>query len=132
MHRAYYEAGSHIVCTNTFGANRLKFDGKEGRFAVQQVVAAAVSCAKQAAQQAQGGQDRRFVALDIGPLGKLLAPLGDVPFETAVELFAEVVRAGADAGADLVLVETMVWNELIIEFALGAARPPLRFGLTAF
>ena len=107
LHRAYYEAGSHIVCTNTFGANRLKFDGKEGRFAVQQVVAAAVSCAKQAAQQAQGGQDRRFVALDIGPLGKLLAPLGDVPFETAVELFAEVVRAGADAGADLVLVETM-------------------------
>ncbi len=107
LHRAYYEAGSHIVCTNTFGANRLKFDGKDGRFSVQQVVTAAVNCAKQAAQQAQGGQAQRFVALDIGPLGKLLAPLGDVPFETAVELFAEVVRAGADAGADLVLVETM-------------------------
>ncbi len=107
LHRAYYEAGSHIVCTNTFGANRLKFDGKDGRFSVQQVVTAAVNCAKQAAQQARGGQTQRFVALDIGPLGKLLAPLGDVPFETAVELFAEVVRAGTDAGADLVLVETM-------------------------
>ncbi len=107
LHRAYYEAGSHIVCTNTFGANRLKFDGKDGRFSVQQVVTAAVNCAKQAAQQAQCGQAQRFVALDIGPLGKLLAPLGDVKFETAVELFAEVVRAGAAAGADLVLVETM-------------------------
>ena len=107
LHRAYYEAGSHIVCTNTFGANRLKFDGKDGRFSVQQVVTAAVNCAKQAAQQARGGQAQRFVALDIGPLGKLLAPLGDMPFKTAVELFAEVVRAGTDAGADLVLVETM-------------------------
>lgn len=107
LHRAYYEAGSHIVCTNTFGANRLKFDGKDGRFSVQQVVTAAVNCAKQAAQQTQGGQAQRFVALDIGPLGKLLAPLGDVKFETAVGLFAEVVRAGAAAGADLVLVETM-------------------------
>lgn len=107
LHRAYYEAGSHIVCTNTFGANRLKFDGKDGRFSVQQVVTAAVDCAKQAAQQAQCGQAQRFVALDIGPLGKLLAPLGDVKFETAVELFAEVVRAGAAAGVDLVLVETM-------------------------
>ncbi len=107
LHRAYYEAGSHIVCTNTFGANRLKFDGKDGRFSVQQVVTAAVNCAKQAAQQARGGQAQRFVALDIGPLDKLLAPLGDMPFKTAVELFAEVVRAGTDAGADLVLVETM-------------------------
>ena len=107
LHQAYYEAGSHIVCTNTFGANGLKFDGKEGRFSVQQIVTAAVGCAKQAAKRAQGGQAQRFVALDIGPLGKLLAPLGDVPFETAVSLFAEVVRAGVAAGADLVLVETM-------------------------
>ena len=102
LHRSYYEAGSNVVCTNTFGANCLKYDGKDGRFALADVVRAAVRNARKAADEAPG----RFVALDIGPLGKMLQPLGDLPFERAVEIFAETVRAGKE-GADLVLIETM-------------------------
>jgi len=105
--RAYYEAGSNAICTNTFGANALKFDGKDGRPTVEEIITAAVSNAKEARRTAQGGQDDKFVTLDIGPLGRLLAPLGDLPFEQAVELFAQQVRAGVAAGADLILIETM-------------------------
>lgn len=107
LHRRYYEAGSHMVCTNTFGANRLKYDGEDGHFTVEEVVCAAVCCAKQAREEAAGGQQERFIALDIGPLGKLLAPLGDLAFEAAVSLFGEVVKAGAQAGADCIFIETM-------------------------
>ncbi len=102
LHRAYFEAGSNVVCTNTFGANSLKYDGKDGRFALEDIVRAAVRNARKAV----GDDWYRFVALDIGPLGKMLQPLGDLPFERAVELFAEIVRAGKD-GADLVIIETM-------------------------
>ncbi|HWQ50192.1 MAG TPA: homocysteine S-methyltransferase family protein, partial [Terriglobales bacterium] len=102
LHRAYYEAGSNIVYTNTFGANPLKYDGMEGRPHLAEVVRAAISNARAAANE---GTDR-YVALDIGPLGRMLAPLGDLPFEEAVALFAEIVRAGAQ-GADLVAIETM-------------------------
>ncbi|MDR1629225.1 MAG: homocysteine S-methyltransferase family protein [Oscillospiraceae bacterium] len=107
LHRAYYEAGSHAVSTNTFGVNALKFDGRDGRYSVREIVFAAVDCAKKARDTAAGGQKEKFLALDIGPLGPLLAPLGDVSFETAVALFAEVVRAGADAGVDYIFIETM-------------------------
>jgi 5-methyltetrahydrofolate--homocysteine methyltransferase len=103
LHRAYFEAGSHAVLTNTLGVNALKFDGEEGRPAVREIVSAAVECA----QKARDGHADRFIALDIGPLGKMLAPLGDIPFEKAVALFAEVVRAGSDAGIDLICIETM-------------------------
>lgn len=102
LHRAYYEAGSNIVYTNTFGANPLKYDGKEGRPALSEVVAAAITNARAAANEGE----ERYVALDIGPLGRMLAPLGDLPFEEAVALFAEIVKAGAK-GADLVAIETM-------------------------
>ncbi len=102
LHRAYFEAGSNVVCTNTFGANSLKYDGKDGRYALEDIVRAAVANARKAADEGW----YRFVALDIGPLGKMLEPLGDLPFERAVELFAEIVRAGKD-GADLVIIETM-------------------------
>jgi len=105
--RAYYEAGSHAICTNTFGANGLKFDGKDGHPTVEEIITAAVNNAKEARRTAQGGQENKFVTLDIGPLGRLLAPLGDLPFEQAVELFAQQVRAGVAAGADLILIETM-------------------------
>lgn len=107
LHRAYFEAGSHAVCANTFGANGLKFDGKDGRPGLAQVVTAAVNCAKQAREEAVGGQKERFIALDVGPLGQLLAPMGVLSFERAVELFSETVRAGARAGADFILIETM-------------------------
>lgn len=105
--RAYYEAGSHMICTNTFGANALKFTGTNGMPSVAEVVAAAVNCAKTARETAVGGQKERFIALDIGPLGRMLEPLGDLPFEQAVAIFAETVRAGVAAGVDCIVIETM-------------------------
>ncbi len=101
VHRAYYEAGSRVVSTNTFGANRLKFSADE----LEEIVAAAVQNAK-AARDAVGGGDR-YIALDIGPSGKLLRPLGDLDFEDAVALFAETVKLGVKYGVDAILIETM-------------------------
>lgn len=101
IHRAYLEAGADIITTNTFGVDRLKF---RELYPVETVVEAAVQHARQAVRES--GKDA-YVALDIGPTGKLLKPLGDLEFEEACELFAEVVRAGSRAGADLVLIETM-------------------------
>lgn len=72
----------------------------------EEVVSAAVANARAAAEQC-GGDAPRFVALDIGPTGKLLAPMGELPFEEAVDAFAEVARAGERAGADLAIIETM-------------------------
>lgn len=100
IHRAYYEAGSRVVCANTFGANVLKHD----EAALEAVIAAAISCARNAARGLDGA---RFVALDIGPTGKLLKPLGDLDFEDAVEIFAKTVRLGVKYGADLIFIETM-------------------------
>lgn len=101
VHSAYLDAGANIIKTNTFGANRLKFAGSDIKTA--DVVAAAVKIAKEAC----AGRDRAFVALDLGPTGKLLAPYGDLPFEEAVDIYAEIVRSGCEAGADLILIETM-------------------------
>ncbi len=100
LHRAYLEAGSDIINTNTFGANALKYPDN-----LREIVEAAVENAKEARRQA--GREDAFIALDIGPTGKLLQPMGDLPFERAVELFGEVVRIGTKAGVDLVLIETM-------------------------
>lgn len=101
VHTAYLKAGVNIVKTNTFGANRLKFAGTDIKTA--DVVAAGVRNAKEACADFE----KTFVALDLGPTGKLLAPYGDLPFEEAVDIYAEIVRAGSAAGADLVLIETM-------------------------
>ena len=105
--RQYYEAGSNVVYTNTFGANSLKYDGKDGRYSVEEIVAAAVNNTRRALNEAKGDKSDRYVALDIGPLGKMLSPLGDLPFEEAVEIFANTVKAGVKAGADLIAIETM-------------------------
>ena len=104
IHTQYYQAGSHVVTANTFGANRLKLRGSG--HSAEEVVSAAVANARAAAEQC-GGDAPRFVALDIGPTGKLLAPMGELPFEEAVDAFAEVARAGERAGADLAIIETM-------------------------
>ena len=98
IHRAYFEAGSHVVSANTFGANALKFEDDE----LEAVVAAALKNAK-----AEAAGETRFVALDIGPLGKLLKPLGDLDFEDAVAVFAKTVKLGVKYGADLIFIETM-------------------------
>ena len=99
IHRAYYEAGSHIVSTNTFGANGLKYTAEE----LEAIVAAAVANARAAGE---GIDHPTYVALDIGPTGKLLKPLGDLGFEDAVTAFAGVVRLGVKYGVDAILIET--------------------------
>jgi 5-methyltetrahydrofolate--homocysteine methyltransferase len=102
LHRSYFDAGSNIVCTNTFGANCLKFSENE----LEYIIYSAIKNARIGAEQSKGTQPK-FVALDIGPSGRLLAPYGDFDFEDAVETFAKTVRLGAKYGADLILIETM-------------------------
>ena len=102
LQQAYFDAGSNAVLTNTFGANVFKFGEEE----LRDVVFAAVANARAAAAQSTGAQEK-FVGLDVGPLGRLLAPLGDLPFEEAVSAFAAVVRLGAEAGVDFIFIETM-------------------------
>ena len=102
IHASYLAAGSDIVTANTFGANRLKYP-EDGTPDTETVVSAGIACAKEAVRRAGRGA----VALDLGPTGKLLKPMGELEFETCVEIFAQVVRAGAAAGADCVLIETM-------------------------
>ena len=100
IQRRYVEAGSRVLYTNTFGANRLK--AARCGYSVAELVAGGVRCARMAA-----GDERVRVALDIGPIGQLLEPLGTLRFEEAYELFREQVVAGAEAGADLIAIETM-------------------------
>lgn len=100
VHRSYLDVGSNIVKSNTFGANPLKLAGSG--LDCKETIEAAVAIAKKAC----GGRENKFVALNLGPTGKLLAPYGDLPFEKAVEAYGEMVRYGA-AGADLILIETM-------------------------
>lgn len=107
IHTAYFRAGANVASTCTFGANSLKYDGKDGRFSLKEIVTAAVSNAKEAIRQTADLGTDRYIALDIGPTGKLLKPLGDLPFEEAVSLFAEVIRYGVDCGVDCILIETM-------------------------
>lgn len=94
VHRAYIEAGSNIITTNTFGVNRDKYEN------YAELISAALDCA----ENAVGGSEA-YIALDIGPTGRMLEPLGDLSFEEAVSIFASNVRA-ADR-ADLIIIETM-------------------------
>ena len=102
IHKAYYESGANVICTNTFGANALKFDADT----LRSVICAAVSNAKTARETANSTKEK-FIALDIGPTGKLLKPYGDLDFEDAVSIFAETVKIGVSCGVDLILIETM-------------------------
>ncbi len=99
IHKSYLESGADIILANTFGANGLKFPEN-----IQEIVSAGVKNAKIAI--AESGKEA-YVALDIGPTGKLLKPMGTLEFEDAVALYKEVIIAGAKAGADLVVIETM-------------------------
>lgn len=91
VHKAYADAGADIITANTFGANRLKYDNCD------ELVRAGVALAKKTGKK---------VALDLGPTGKLLKPMGDLDFEECVSIYADVVNAGKD-DADIVLIETM-------------------------
>mgnify|MGYP000845819061 FL=1 len=99
---SYFRAGADIVNTNTFGANRLHYPD---RAELEQIVRAGVRHVREGLLRS--GRTDGFVALDLGPTGRLLKPMGDLEFETCVEIFAEVVRWGKEEGADLVLIETM-------------------------
>ena len=99
LHRDYFDAGSNVVCTNTFGANRLKFSDD----ALEEIIKAAMDNALRAKNTSAGKQEK-FVALDIGPTGRLLKPYGDLDFEDAVDIFAQIVRLGQRFGADLIMI----------------------------
>ena len=98
VHKSYLDAGCNIISTNTFGANSLKFDN------VNEIITKAVEIAKNAIEESN---KNAFVALDLGPLGKLLKPYGDLEFQIAYDHYKEQVIAGKNAGADLILIETM-------------------------
>lgn len=103
VHRGYVEAGAEVATTNTFGANAAKLEGAvcpDGSpFTVRRAFSSAVACAR--------ASGVRYVAADIGPTGQLLQPMGTLPFDDAYVLFAEQVVAAVDAGADLIIIETM-------------------------
>ena len=97
IHAQYLLAGANVITTNTFGANCLKFDNYE------ELISAGIQCAKNSASKFENS----FVAYDIGPLGKFLKPIGELPFDEAVEIFAKGVRVAEKEGADLIIIETM-------------------------
>ncbi len=99
LHKAYFDAGSNIVATNTFGVNREKYEN----------YGLLIKCAVENANKARdlSGKKDAFIALDIGPSGHLLKPLGDLDLESAVSLFAATVKEGVKHGVDLILIETM-------------------------
>lgn len=102
IHKNYYDSGSNVVNTNTFGANTLKFSIDE----LDEIICHAIKNADEA-RKASSGEQEKFIALDVGPTGKLLKPLGDLDFEDAVKIFAETIRLGVKYGVDLITIETM-------------------------
>lgn len=98
VHRAYLSAGCDIVTANTFGATGARFGAE-----LQKVIQAGVKLARQGVEEAGHG----FAAFDMGPTGKLLAPYGELPFQEAVSLYRQAAAWGAEAGADLIIIETM-------------------------
>ena len=99
IHRSYFAAGSNVVNTNTFGANILKYSTEE----LDSIIKAAVNNAR----AAQNGFENSWIALDVGPTGKMLKPYGALDFEDAVEIFATTIKSGVKYGVDLIFIETM-------------------------
>ena len=102
IHLDYFNAGSNVVNTNTFGANILKFSPEE----LDSIIKAAVENAKRAREQSFSEKEK-WIALDIGPSGRMLAPYGDFDFEDAVDTFAKTIKLGVKYGVDLIFIETM-------------------------
>ena len=105
IHKSYFEAGSDIVLSNTFGANAIKFH--DSKYGLKEIVTAGIQNAKKAAEIGVHDGRTTYVALDVGPTGKLLKPMGDLSFEDAYEAFKETMIYGEEAGADLIHIETM-------------------------
>lgn len=102
IHKSYYDSGSNVVSTNTFGANSLNFDEKE----LDLIVASAVDSAKKARALSVSDKEK-FIALDVGPTGKLLKPYGELDFEDAVNIFKKTISLGDKYGVDLIYIETV-------------------------
>ncbi|GAE02173.1 5-methyltetrahydrofolate--homocysteine methyltransferase [Clostridium botulinum B str. Osaka05] len=100
IHRKYVEAGAKVITTNTFGANELKL--KNSEFSVETIVDKAIDNVKKAR-----GNKEILIALDIGPIGQLLEPMGTLKFEEAYEIFKRQIVQGQKSGADIILIETM-------------------------
>ena len=105
IHRQYFEAGSDIVLTNTFGANAIKFH--DDCYDLREIVEQAILNVHEGAKKCNKDRKDYCVALDIGPTGKLLEPMGDLSFDDAYNTYAEIVRYGKNAGVDLIHIETM-------------------------
>ena len=113
VHFSYYQVGCHIVTTDSLGCNELNFPD-EGEYSVESIAKAAVDNARRArlhADELDGGSEPRFIAFSIGSLGRLLKPLGTLPFEDAYNIFARTVRAAAAGGADILLFELQTEEE---------------------
>lgn len=104
IHQQYIRAGSDIVLSNTFGANALKFHGQSQ--CLKEIVFAGIENVKEAVRR-ENREKKVYTALDVGPTGKLLQPMGDLSFEAAYEAFKEVMVYGEEAGAELIHIETM-------------------------
>ena len=102
LHKAYFDAGSNIVTANTFGVNSLKYDDRT----LAEMITSAIDSVKTAADLSKAPGEK-FVALDIGPTGRMLKPYGDLDFEEAVEIFAKNIRIAEKSGIDLIVIETM-------------------------
>lgn len=102
IHKAYFEAGSNVISTNTFGVNSLKYNDDR----LKELIHAAVAICKEAAEESDAPQEK-FIAFDVGPTGKLLRPYGDLEFDDAVEIFAKNIRIAVECGVDLIFIETM-------------------------
>ncbi|WP_442985524.1 homocysteine S-methyltransferase family protein [Sedimentibacter sp. MB31-C6] len=101
IHKEYLNAGANIISANTFGANKLKLNNSS--YTVEEIIIAGIEVAKKSID----GLENKYVALDIGPTGTLLSPLGTLSFEDAYDIFKEQVIAGVKARADIILIETM-------------------------
>ncbi len=102
IHKAYYDAGSNVISTNTFGINTLKYSKIECKQLIDAAVKNAVS-----AKNASQGKQNKYIAFDIGPLGKLLKPFGEISFEAAYEIFSETVKIASEYEIDLFIIETI-------------------------
>lgn len=116
IHKNYLKAGADVIYANTFGANSYKLDGCG--YSVEELIEAAIRNARRACEET--GSDS-LVALDVGPIGQLFEPAGTLCFDEAYEMYAEIVRAGQNAGADLVVFETMT-DLLEVKCAVLAAK----------
>lgn len=102
IHRDYFDAGANLVSANTFGANSINYSENE----LRDVIFAAIENVKKAREESSSPQEK-WIALDVGPTGKMLAPYGDFDFEMAVDVFKKSIKLGAEFGVDVIFIQTM-------------------------